>query len=177
MATWLGGLPGMSRNGDPHDGEEDGGARHPVDPRVRRDDRRHRRGHVRLQGAVDLFGMEKDDFIDRSTTSSPSASSTRRPPAARSSSPDCHLLTYLFQCSRNGVVVESYRDAASGTLGVEGAAGGHFTEIVLRPEVTISAGDPQTALELHAAAHQGCYIGSSVNFPVRIEPTVVQAGA
>ncbi len=89
----------------------------------------------------------------------------------------CHLLTYLFQCSRNGVVVESYRDAASGTLGVEGAAGGHFTEIVLRPEVTISAGDPKTALELHAAAHQGCYIGSSVNFPVRIEPTVVQAGA
>ena len=29
---------------------QDGEARHPVDPRVHRDDRRHRRRHVRLQG-------------------------------------------------------------------------------------------------------------------------------
>jgi len=84
----------------------------------------------------------------------------------------CHLLTYLFVCSRNGVVVESYEDDASGTLLVEGAAGGHFTEIVLRPKVTISAGDPELATKLHEDAHAGCYVGSSVAFPVRFEPTV-----
>ena len=36
---------------------------------------------------VDLFGLDRDDFIARSTTSSPSASSTRSPQAGRSSSP------------------------------------------------------------------------------------------
>jgi organic hydroperoxide reductase OsmC/OhrA len=84
----------------------------------------------------------------------------------------CHMLTYLFVCSRNGIVVESYEDRASGTLLVEGAAGGHFTEVVLRPVITISAGDPDLAVSLHQSAHEGCYVGSSVNFPVRFEPTV-----
>lgn len=88
----------------------------------------------------------------------------------------CHLLTYLFVCQRNGVVVESYEDSASGTLLVEGAAGGHFTEIVLRPKVTISAGDPELAASLHDQAHSGCYVGSSVNFPVRFEPTITVVG-
>ena len=87
----------------------------------------------------------------------------------------CHLLTYLFVCSRNGVVVESYEDEATGTLVVEGAAGGHFAEIVLHPKVTISAGDPEVAARLHHDAHAGCYVGSSVNFPVRFEPTITVA--
>ena len=83
----------------------------------------------------------------------------------------CHMLTYLFVCSRNGVVVESYEDDAVGTLAVAGADGGSFTEVVLRPRVTISAGDPDLATRLHDDAHAGCYVGSSVSFPVRVEPT------
>ena len=37
----------------------------PADPRVHRDDRRHRRRPVRLQGVGRLFGLEKNDFIDQ----------------------------------------------------------------------------------------------------------------
>lgn len=88
----------------------------------------------------------------------------------------CHMLTYLFQCSRNGIVVESYADEADGVLEVAGAEGGQFAKVTLRPVVTISAGDPQKALALHEAASQSCYVGRSVAFPVEVlgEVRVVQ---
>ncbi len=81
----------------------------------------------------------------------------------------CHMLTYLFLCARNGIVVESYDDPAVGTLQVEGAAGGRFREVLLRPRVVISAGDPELADRLHDEASAQCYIGRSVNAHVRVE--------
>ena len=61
----------------------------PSDPRVHRDDRRHRRRPVRLQGVRRPVRLRRRTTSStRSRTSSPSASSTRWPPAARSSSPD-----------------------------------------------------------------------------------------
>ena len=50
LATWAGGFPGMSALVHPPTGRGDGEARHPADPRVRRDDRRLRRRTVCLQG-------------------------------------------------------------------------------------------------------------------------------
>ena len=50
MATLVGGPARHVGHRHPHDEQEDGRARHPADPRVHRDDRRHRRRHVRLQG-------------------------------------------------------------------------------------------------------------------------------
>ena len=84
----------------------------------------------------------------------------------------CHLMSYLYVAVANGIVVEAYRDAAEGTLHTEPGGGGRFTEVVLRPVVTISAGDPELALRLHAEANRLCFIASSVNFPVRHEPTI-----
>ena len=46
---------------------------------------------------------------------------------------------------------------------------------MLRPAVTISAGDPATALALHAEANRLCFIANSVNFPVRHEPQILLA--
>ena len=84
----------------------------------------------------------------------------------------CHMLTYLFACSRHGVVVESYRDEAVGTLEVEGAAGGQFREVELRPVVVISSGDPALAVSLHEEASKSCYIGRSVNIAIRVNGSV-----
>lgn len=84
----------------------------------------------------------------------------------------CHLLSYLYVAVRNGIVVESYEDAAQGTLVTTPDGGGRFREVVLRPVVTISAGDPLLATTLHAEANRLCFIASSVNFPVRHEPVV-----
>jgi organic hydroperoxide reductase OsmC/OhrA len=85
----------------------------------------------------------------------------------------CHLLSYLYVAVANGIVVESYDDAAEGVLVTTPDGGGRFREVVLRPVVTISAGDPEVARSIHAEANRLCFIASSVNFPVRHEPTIV----
>jgi organic hydroperoxide reductase OsmC/OhrA len=84
----------------------------------------------------------------------------------------CHMLTYLYLCSRADIVVESYVDNAVATLEVEGALGGKFTILELHPKVAISKGDPVMAQELHAAASSGCYVGTSVSCQVRVVGTV-----
>lgn len=87
----------------------------------------------------------------------------------------CHMLSYLHMATVAGVVVTAYTDAAEGTMETAGN-GGRFTEVVLRPVVTIAAGsDPAQALAAHEAAHHACFIASSVNFPVRCEPRIVVA--
>lgn len=88
----------------------------------------------------------------------------------------CHLLSYLYVAVANGIVVESYDDRAEGVLVTGADGGGRFREVVLRPVVTISAGDPELARRIHADAEGLCFIASSVNFPVRHEPTIVVAG-
>ena len=85
----------------------------------------------------------------------------------------CHLLSYLYVAVANGIVVESYVDSAEGLLVTTPDGGGHFREVILRPVVTISAGDPEMATQIHADANRLCFIASSVNFPVRHEPTVL----
>ncbi len=86
----------------------------------------------------------------------------------------CHMLSYLHCAVMAGIVVESYTDDATGTMRQQGD-GGAFTEAVLRPVVTISAGDPVAAEQAHHRAHELCFIASSVSFPVRVEPTVLTA--
>ncbi len=84
----------------------------------------------------------------------------------------CHMLAYLHLCAVNGVVVTGYVDRPHGTM-TETPGGGHFTEVVLRPEVTVADGAmADRAVELHDRAHAACFIASSVNFPVRHEPSV-----
>lgn len=83
----------------------------------------------------------------------------------------CHMLSYLHCAVKAGVVVESYADTAVGTMRTVGD-GGAFTEAVLRPVITISAGDLEAAGEAHRLAHELCFIANSVSFPVRVEPTI-----
>jgi organic hydroperoxide reductase OsmC/OhrA len=85
----------------------------------------------------------------------------------------CHMLSYLHVATEGGVIVEAYTDAATGTLHVNSDGGGAFVEVVLHPVVTISAGDPVLAGQLHADANRLCFIANSVNFPVRHEPRLL----
>jgi organic hydroperoxide reductase OsmC/OhrA len=85
----------------------------------------------------------------------------------------CHMLWYLHLCSDAGIVCTAYLDRAEGTMVETSDGGGRFTEVVLKPEVTIRPSDDlATATALHHRAHQLCFIASSVNFPVRCEPTI-----
>ncbi len=84
----------------------------------------------------------------------------------------CHMLWYLHLCSENGIVVESYVDNPTGTMIEEKNGSGYFTEVILKPAVTISQGDVSKAEELHEEAHKFCFIANSVKFPVKCESTV-----
>ena len=85
----------------------------------------------------------------------------------------CHKLWYLHLCADAGIAVLAYIGEAQGTM-IDGAdEAGRFSEIVLRPRVTIrAADDPGLAAQLHHAAHEKCYIANSVNFPIRCEPVI-----
>jgi organic hydroperoxide reductase OsmC/OhrA len=87
----------------------------------------------------------------------------------------CHMLSYFYVATANGIVVTSYEDDAEGMLRQTPDGGGHFESVTLRPIVTISAGDPEVALALHREASEKCFIANSVNFPVRHEPIIALA--
>jgi organic hydroperoxide reductase OsmC/OhrA len=94
---------------------------------------------------------------------------------------ECHMLWFLHFAATSGVVVVGYADRATGTMRVEAAGHGQFTEVILRPSVTVRAGaavpsapggaglDAQLA-DLHHRAHEHCFIARSVSFPVLTEP-------
>ena len=87
----------------------------------------------------------------------------------------CHQLWYLHLCAVNGVVVTAYRDEAVAVMIEDETGGGRFESAVLRPHVTISAGDPAAALALHHEANAKCFVANSLNFPVGHEARVVVA--
>src|SRR5690242_19016254 len=80
----------------------------------------------------------------------------------------CHQLWFLSMYAASGIEVLAYEDATAGSMVEESAGGaGQFTEVVLRPRVTVRAGaDAAKAQALHAVAHDKCFIARSVNFPV-----------
>ncbi|MDV2450776.1 OsmC family protein [Xanthomonas hortorum] len=128
------------------------------------------------------YGREHEVAIAGKPTLAGSADPAFRGDAARHNPEDllvaslsaCHMLWYLHLAAEAGVVVRGYVDDAAGTM-LTDAGGGQFSEVVLHPLVTISAGDPATAEALHHAAHAACFIARSVNFPVRCEPRIVVA--
>lgn len=83
----------------------------------------------------------------------------------------CHKLWYLHLCAEAGVVVTAYEDQAEGVM-KDDADGGRFERITLRPRVTIAAGDPAVAAQLHHLAHEKCYIANSVNFPILCDASI-----
>jgi organic hydroperoxide reductase OsmC/OhrA len=90
----------------------------------------------------------------------------------------CHLLWYLHLCATRGVVVTEYSDTPAGTMTMDATGGGgQFTDVLLRPEVTVAdASMTDKAKALHDEINALCFIARSVSFPVRHEPAVRVAG-
>lgn len=84
----------------------------------------------------------------------------------------CHMLSYLYLCSMEGIVITSYIDTATGIMIEQANGSGSFKEVTLNPIFQVS--DPSMidkAIELHHKAHEICYIANSVNFEVLCNPT------
>lgn len=83
----------------------------------------------------------------------------------------CHMLWFLHLCADAGVVVLDYVDFAEGTMQETADSGGHFTEVVLHPNVMVSDHEMiAKANALHDKAHALCFIANSCNFPIRHVP-------
>jgi organic hydroperoxide reductase OsmC/OhrA len=84
----------------------------------------------------------------------------------------CHMLWYLHLCAEAGIVVVEYVGEATGMMEETADGGGRFTEVTLRPTVTITdSGQVDQANALHHRANQLCFIANSVNFLVLHQPT------
>ena len=90
----------------------------------------------------------------------------------------CHLLWMLHLCADAGIVITTYTDTPTGTMVMNEDGSGEFTEVTLRPRMTITDRSRMSeALRLHDEAHHLCFIARSVNFPVRHEPVILAAAA
>jgi organic hydroperoxide reductase OsmC/OhrA len=90
----------------------------------------------------------------------------------------CHMLWYLHLCAANKIVVTEYVDDASGAMEENPDGSGQFTEVTLRPSVTVSdVSMIEKANALHHEANKMCFIARSVNFPVHHRPVALVATA
>ena len=84
----------------------------------------------------------------------------------------CHMMSYLYVCSQNGIDVLSYQDDAKATLEVSENGSGRFIEVRLYPKVTIEQKEKiSEALYLHTKANALCFIANSCNFKILHNPT------
>jgi len=83
----------------------------------------------------------------------------------------CHMLFFLSLAAACGVVVDSYRDRATGILDTDGQGRLAMTRIVLRPRIAFAGTPPDAATltRLHHDAHARCYIASSLRGEVVVE--------
>lgn len=83
----------------------------------------------------------------------------------------CQMLSFLAVCSRSKVDVLSYSDTGEGRMD-DSVRPVRVGEIVLRPVMRVRGADEAKVLRLVEKAHQTCYIASSLNSTITIEPTI-----
>jgi len=86
----------------------------------------------------------------------------------------CHMLWFLSIAASAGLIVDSYRDEAIGTLSKNEEGRLAMTKVVLRPQISWGSAEPSPdqLTELHERAHHACFLASSVKTEVVIEPIV-----
>lgn len=83
----------------------------------------------------------------------------------------CHMLSYLYVCAMEGIVITAYTDNATGIMVEKESGGGSFKEVSLNPVCQVADDSMiERAIELHHKAHEICYIANSVNFEVKCYP-------
>ena len=86
----------------------------------------------------------------------------------------CHMLSYLYVCALEGIIVTEYSDHATGKMIENEMGGGAFKEVVLNPVFkVVDKNMVQRAIELHHKAHEICFIANSVNFEVICKPVCI----
>ncbi|MBX3604465.1 MAG: OsmC family protein [Piscinibacter sp.] len=138
-------------------------------------DRRYSRRHeLRFDGGAVVPGSSSPHSV-KLPYSDPAAVDPEEAFVASLSS--CHMLWFLDLACRAGWVVDDYRDEAVGTMGRNADGRLAMTQVTLRPAVRFAGRVPDADehARLHHAAHEECYIASSVKSELRCEPSIVGA--
>ena len=88
----------------------------------------------------------------------------------------CHMLWFLSIAAKEGFVVENYRDEATGIMANNSGGKLAMTQVTLRPRVTFAKEKRPSSAQHHAmhhAAHEECFIASSVKTDIQCEPADV----
>ena len=134
------------------------------------DYRSYSRSHtIKIEDKPDIFGSSDSSFRGEKSRHNPEDLFV-------ASISSCHMLWYLHLCADNDVVVLKYNDTTEGSLKIDQNGGGSFTIVTLKPIVEISKDSSiERALELHEKAHELCFIASSCNFKIAVEPQAVKS--
>lgn len=120
---------------------------------------------ISVENKADISGSSDPAFLGDRTKHNPED-------LLVSSLSACHMLWYLHLCSTHGISVVDYSDNALGLMVETAGGGGHFTEVILQPVVTIcQENQVDKANKLHEEANRMCFIAKSCNFPVYHKPT------
>jgi organic hydroperoxide reductase OsmC/OhrA len=136
-------------------------------------DHRYSRAHRwRFDGGVDVPASSSPQVVPLPMSD---AAAVDPEEAFVASLASCHMLWFLDIAARRGLVVDAYTDEASGVLARNAAGQVAMTVVTLRPRVAFSGAPQPTDAELkslHHAAHEQCFIASSVLTDVRCEPVL-----
>ena len=130
---------------------------------------RYSRGHFwRFDGGVEVPASASPSVVPAPWSREDAVDPEEAFIAALSS---CHMLTFLDLARRAGIFVDSYEDAAVGTMERIAPGGMAITRVVLRPRIAWTGDPPDQATldDLHHKAHEACFIANSVKTEIAIE--------
>jgi organic hydroperoxide reductase OsmC/OhrA len=134
-------------------------------------DNRYSRGHRwRFDGGVDVPATPSPPVVPSPMSVAAAVDPEEAFVASLSS---CHMLFFLSFAAKRGFVVDDYRDEAIGTMARDSGGKLAMTRVALHPAVSYAGVKRPTPAEedaLHHAAHEACFIASSVRTEVTCEP-------
>jgi organic hydroperoxide reductase OsmC/OhrA len=136
-------------------------------------DKRYSRAHRwRFDGGVEVPASSSPSVVPLPLSEAAAVDPEEAFVASLSS---CHMLWFLDFASRRGFSIDAYHDEAIGTMAKNAEGKLAMTLVVLRPKVAFSPQRVASEVELqalHHAAHEACFIASSVRTEVRCEPVL-----
>jgi len=84
----------------------------------------------------------------------------------------CHMLWFLGLAAGAGYVVDSYVDQAEGLMAKNEEGRDAITVVTLKPLVAFAGGkapDEAAVAQLHHAAHESCFLASSVRTRIEVQ--------
>ena len=134
------------------------------------DQRYSRRHTLHFDGGVVLTGSSSPSVVPLPMSDAAAVDPEELFVAALAS---CHMLWFLSLAAARGQVVDRYEDDAVGLMARNAEGRLAMTVVTLRPRVRLAGGAPvdaATLAALHHAAHEACFIASSVKTELRCEP-------